>query len=70
MTNRYAGFTVILKDDYREDEWGEKLMNAIYCLEGVLSVEPVVSNFEMKMAEQRAKTELRKELYELLKDRH
>lgn len=54
MTDRYAGFLVTLDHDTREDD-AEAIMAAIRQLRGVLEVKPVVSTYEVDIAEARAK---------------
>lgn len=44
MTDRYAGFTVVLQEDIREDD-AEFLLTALRMLKGVLEVRPIDSEF-------------------------
>jgi hypothetical protein len=65
MTNRLAGFTVTLEHDIREDDAG-RIIDAIRCLRGVLSVDPVVAGVELHIAEERARRELGGKLWAVL----
>jgi hypothetical protein len=67
MTDRHAGYVVILEKDIRSDD-AEFTLNAIRMIKGVLSVEPVVSNIEVHMAEERARHHLLGKIYEFLRD--
>jgi uncharacterized membrane protein len=62
MTDRLAGFIVTLAEDTREDD-AEATIAAVRQIKGVLSVEPVVSDHILHMAEQRARHELREKLF-------
>lgn len=57
MTDRYAGFIVTLDKDYREDD-SEKTISAIKQIKGVLSVDPIVSDVNFMIAQQRTKLEI------------
>jgi len=67
MTDRVHSLTVVLKHDYRTDDV-ENIMAAIRMISGVISVDASIANPDSWMAESRAKNELRKKLWELLKD--
>ena len=65
MTDRHAGYIVILDKDIRSDD-SEHTLNALRMVRGVISVEPVVSDIEVHIAEERAKVGLLTKLYEFL----
>lgn len=65
MTDRYFAFTVVLDHDIRDDD-AQPIISAIQHIKGVLTVEPHTANFESQMAEERAKRDLRKKLWEVL----
>lgn len=54
MTDRHAGYVVVLDTDIREDD-AEGLMLALRALRGVLTVEPVIGSIEQTIADQRAR---------------
>lgn len=66
MTDRHAGYIVVLDKDSRSDN-AEATLNALRMVRGVLSVEPVVSNIEVHIAEERAKRELLTKIYDFLR---
>lgn len=66
MTDRYYALTVVLDRDIRSDD-AESLIAAIRLLRGVLSVEPLVSTPDTWMAEERAKSELKRKIFDALK---
>lgn len=53
MTDRHAAYLVVLDDDYREDEAGQHILNAIRMVKGVRSVQPVLSDYEHVIARER-----------------
>lgn len=57
MTDRHAAYIVTLAEDIREDD-AEAVLAALRMIRGVLSVEPVVSTFEVHIAEARARAEM------------
>jgi hypothetical protein len=67
MTDRHAGYVVVLKDDIREDD-AEHVINALRMVKGVLNVEPIVSDLELYIAERRAAEVWRTKLREMLYD--
>jgi hypothetical protein len=66
MTDRFNTLTVVLDRDIREDD-AEVLISAIKMIKGIIDVKGNVSSPETWMAEERAKSELRTKLYEILK---
>jgi len=65
MTDRHSGYLVTLDKDIRSDD-AESTLNALRMVRGVISVEPVISNIEVHIAEDRAKRELLSKIYEFL----
>jgi hypothetical protein len=53
MTDRHAGYVVVLNTDRREDD-SEATLAAIRQIKGVLSVRPVEATYEVHIAEERA----------------
>ena len=49
MTDRHAGYHVILTHDIREDD-AEAIFTAIRMIKGVLSVTPKIASFEQAVA--------------------
>jgi len=65
MTDRYHSLTVVLEKDTRDDD-SECIIKAIQTIKGVLSVKPHVADLNTNMAEDRAKRDLGKKLWEVL----
>lgn len=65
MTDRNAGYIVTLSEDIREDE-DEAIITALRMVKGVASVTPVIADFEFHMAEERARTELRRAAFDAI----
>lgn len=53
MTDRHAGYVITLEEDVREDD-AAAIKTALSMIKGVLSVEPVVSDPGLHIAEERA----------------
>jgi hypothetical protein len=66
MTDRFKALTVVLENEIREDD-AQHLLNAIMMLKGVISVQGNVINPDHWIAQETAKLELRKKLWEALK---
>ena len=66
MTDRHAGYIVTLGRDTREDD-AEPVLEAIRMIKGVISVEPIVSNIEVHLAESRVRRELMDKIIEVFK---
>lgn len=64
MTDRFHSLTVVLDQNYRKDDM-EALMSAIAQLRGVANVSGIVADPTSHMAEVRAKSEIRKRLFEV-----
>ena len=65
MTDRISSLTVVLNQDYREDDI-ETLINAIKLFGDVLDVVPEVADIASYVAERRVKEELTQKLWEVL----
>lgn len=57
MTDRHAGYIVVLEKDIREDD-AEDIITAIGMIRGVLKCKPMVADPMNYIAEQRARHEL------------
>lgn len=58
MTDRHAAYIVVLGDDIREDS-DELIINALRMVKGVVSVEPVVADYNLHIAQTRVDREWR-----------
>jgi hypothetical protein len=67
VTDRLKGVVVTFDESIREDD-AETLIQAIYQLRNVLTVRPIVDNFEDQMNRDRVKNEFRSKLFAILKD--
>jgi len=65
MSDSYHSLTVVLAGDIK-DENCESLIEAIKQLRGVISVTPIVANFDSHMAEERARRELTNKLWDVI----
>jgi hypothetical protein len=65
MTDRLKGVIVTFKEDIREDD-AEAVLTAIKMVKGVLSVKPLVSNYEQHIAEERVRRELGDKIWKVL----
>ena len=54
MTDRHVGYTVVLDSNIRSDD-AQQIIDAIKMIKHVVSVEPVVSDFNQHSAEARAR---------------
>ena len=66
MSDRIAGYTVVLEKDTRDGD-AHAITDAIRMVKGVQSVEPHVADIGLHIAETRARREIAQQLYELLK---
>lgn len=48
MTDRHAGYIVVLAEDVREDDAEEGVLNALRMIKGVASVEPVLADAQQQ----------------------
>jgi hypothetical protein len=69
MTDRINALTVVLRRDIREDDL-RPLVEAIGQFRDVLSVEPHVADLESHIAYDRARADLRQQLWNALEDPH
>lgn len=65
MTDKHAGYLVILDKDLREDD-AQKILDAILMVKGVQEVTPVVSDPITAIANCRAKRELANKLVDVM----
>ena len=63
MTDRYNGLIVVLKTDYRDDD-AEAIIAAIKQIRGVQSVVPHVAHPADYIAYERARSDIRRRLWE------
>lgn len=66
MTDRHAGYLVVLEEDIRQDDalW---TINAIKHIKGVVSVKPVIGSFDVHIAEERVRIEIWEKIRALLR---
>lgn len=67
MTDRHAGYLVTLAKDVREDD-AEAIVTALKMVKGVLTVEPITSDGEIRIGYQRARREISTKIFELLRE--
>lgn len=65
MTDRYYALTVILEKDIRDDD-AQPILNAIKMIRGVQDIKKHISDPMTWMAEERARADLRKKLFDIL----
>lgn len=65
MTTRHAGYLVTLEKDMREDD-AEGVITALRMVKGVVSVEPVIGDPSLALAEERARFRLQKALWDVV----
>lgn len=65
MTDRLSGYVVTLEIDIRDDA-AEAITNAIKMIKGVLSVKPIVANFETHIAYERVRQDIGRQLFEII----
>lgn len=53
MTDRHAGYLVVLADDIREDDAEESVLIALQMIRGVISVTPVIADYGQVIARKR-----------------
>lgn len=68
MTDRINAVTVILEDDIRIDDAEEGVLTALRSIRGVLRVVPHVATIDSVVEQQRARSEIRERLYELMEE--
>jgi hypothetical protein len=67
MTDKHAGYLIVLDQDIREDD-AEAIINAIKMIKHVSTVTPVVANPTMYIAQNRADDVWRERLLTLLQE--
>lgn len=67
MTDRHAGYIVVLADDIREDD-AEAAVTALRMVKGVISVKPIVADRNTHIAIARVDQEWRERLLRLLRE--
>jgi len=65
MTTRHSGYVLTLKEDIREDD-ARELIKLLGLINGVISVKPVESSFELHIAKERAVAELGQKMWDVL----
>jgi len=65
MTDRHAGFVVVLEEDLRADLAIDTL-NAIRQIKGVIDVTPIVSSGDLHIAQARAQREIEGKILRVL----
>lgn len=65
MTDRINALTIVLEDDYRDDDM-QALMAAIKQFRGILSVVPHVRDISDLVARERAAHDIKRRIYEAL----
>jgi hypothetical protein len=68
VTDRHAGYIVVLAEDIREDD-AEGTLNALRMVKGVISVTPVIADYTQAIARERRDDEWREALYALARNR-
>jgi hypothetical protein len=67
MTDRHAAYIVTLEHDIRDDD-AQQLIQALSLLRGVVSVEPVPADPIEHIAQSRARSVMRRKLWEALEE--
>lgn len=67
MTDRFAGFIVVLETNIRDDD-AEATMKALRQIKNIADVIPHVANVELSIAESRARINLVNRVQDVLKD--
>jgi len=65
MTDRHAGYIVVLEEPIREDD-AQGIIDAIQLIKGVLEVKPIENNYEIQMATLQARSELASKMWKVL----
>jgi hypothetical protein len=69
MSDRVKGFIVTLDREYREEDDGETIRNAIRMIKGVLSVDPVSTSPDDHINRVLIRSELEKKLWAALREK-
>mgnify|MGYP001559223851 FL=1 len=67
MTDRHAGYIVVLDGDVRADD-AQPLIAAMECLRGVVKVTPIVADVILWMAQERERARLTQRLWDALQE--
>ena len=67
VTDRHAGYVVILDHDLREDD-AERILNALAMIKGVASVRPIQSDIALTIAEERIRQHTEQKLYDFTRN--
>ena len=67
MTERHAGYVVVLAEDIREDD-AENILTALRMISGVASVKPVTADLGMIIAREQVHAEVREKLARLVEE--
>lgn len=67
MTDRHAGYLVVLAEDVREDD-AEPVLNALRMVRGVAAVTPVEASHELQIAQLRTRRGLAAKLHAAIED--
>ena len=67
MADRHAGYVVVLKKNTKDEDAAATLA-AIKELRGVLTVEPIIADTSLQIAEARIKSEVKKHITDVLAD--
>lgn len=65
MTDRHAGYVVVLDENIREDD-AQVIIDALKMIKGVKTVVPVISTPELAIATSRQRQRVREKLIELI----
>jgi hypothetical protein len=68
MTDRHAGYLVVLADDIRDDDAEESVLVALRMIKGVAAVTPVLASYEQVIARTRRDGEWREALWDLARN--
>lgn len=66
MTDRVNRLTVVLEEDFRDDDI-DQILGAIRLMRGVLAVEPHVADTADFLAQERARRDLREKILDLVR---
>jgi len=67
VSDRHAGYIVTLTDDIRDELASEGIVVALQMVKGVLSVEPIIADFNLHMAQERVRAEYRSKMIEFVR---
>lgn len=68
VTDRHAGYIVVLAEDIREDDAEESILIALRMVKGVISVTPVISDHTQAVARERRDDKWRDALRDLARN--